>query len=115
MRNIYDLRSEILILHTCNISKSTFLGSKTELICAYCIKTLQDKITKTKSFPLSSLQTFNSVITRKCESEFQSKIHEALIIKKLSPKLNRQMYANGAYLVVNIVNYANLIRNYYVP
>ena len=40
----------------------------------------------------------NFVIIRKCKSEFCSKIHEALLIKKLSPKLNRQMFANGGFI-----------------
>ena len=44
----------------------------------------------------------NFVIIRKCKSEFCSKIHEALLIKKLSPKLNRQMFANGASYLLNI-------------
>ena len=39
------------------------------------------------------------IIICKCKSEFCSKIHEALLIKKLSPKLNRQMFANGALYV----------------
>ena len=43
----------------------------------------------------------NFIIIRKCESEFCSKIHEALLIK-LSPKLNRQMFANGASYLLNI-------------
>ena len=38
------------------------------------------------------------VVIRKCKSKFQSKIHEALIIKKLSPKLNRRMYTNGLFI-----------------
>ena len=44
----------------------------------------------------------NFVIIRKCKSEFCSKIHEALLIKKLSPKLNRRMFANGALYLLNI-------------
>ena len=36
------------------------------------------------------------------KSEFCSKIHEVLLIKKLSPKLNRQMFANGASYLLNI-------------
>ena len=44
----------------------------------------------------------NFVIIRKCKSEFCSKIHEALLIKKLSPKLNRQMFLNGASYLLNI-------------
>ena len=44
----------------------------------------------------------NFVIIRKCKSEFCSKIHEALLIKKLSPKLNRQMFANEASYLLNM-------------
>ena len=40
----------------------------------------------------------NFVIIRKCKSEFCSKIHKA----KLSPKLNQQMFANGASYLLNI-------------
>ena len=42
------------------------------------------------------------VMIRKCKSEFCFKIHEALLIKKLSPKLNRQMFTNGASYLLNI-------------
>ena len=35
-------------------------------------------------------------IIRKCQLEFYTKIHKALLIKKLAPKLNRQVYAKGA-------------------
>ena len=44
----------------------------------------------------------NFIIIHKCKSEFCSKIHEALLIKKLSPKLNRQMFANRASYLLNI-------------
>ena len=44
----------------------------------------------------------NFVIIRKCKSEFQFKIYEALIIKKLSPKLNEKLHANGASYLLNI-------------
>ena len=44
----------------------------------------------------------NFVTIHKCKSEFCSKIHEALLIKKLSPKLNRKMFANGASYLLNI-------------
>ena len=35
-------------------------------------------------------------VIKKCQSEFHTKIHEALSIKKDTPKLNRQLYAKGA-------------------
>ena len=34
---------------------------------------------------------------KKCKSEFHTKIHEALFIKKCNPSLNRQLYANGRH------------------
>ena len=46
---------------------------------------------------------FNSFkIIRKCASEFQTKIHEALLIRKRNPGLNRQLYANGSSFLLNI-------------
>ena len=38
----------------------------------------------------------NFGIIRKCESDYQTKIHEALLIKEHTPSLNRQLYAGGA-------------------
>ena len=35
-------------------------------------------------------------VIRKCQSKFHTNIHEALLIKKDTPKLNRQLYAKGA-------------------
>ena len=50
----------------------------------------------------NQLNENNFVIICKCKSEFCSKIHKALLIKKLSPKLNQQMYANEASYLLNI-------------
>ena len=50
---------------------------------------------------------FIIIRVRKCKSEFCSKIHEALLIKKLSPNLNRQMFASGASYLLNIF-YCNI-------
>ena len=44
----------------------------------------------------------NFIIKSECKSEFCSKFHKALLIKKLNPKLNRQMFANGASYLLNI-------------
>ena len=35
-------------------------------------------------------------VTKKCRSKFHTKIHEALLTKKDTLKLNRQLYAEGA-------------------
>ena len=70
-------------------------------------KSLQDSAIKDHilSCGKCSNNRFNEndfVIIRKCKSEFCSKIHVALLIKKLSPKLNRQMLENGASYLLNI-------------
>ena len=41
-------------------------------------------------------------IIKKCNSNFETKIHEALLIKKHNPKLNRQLFANGSSFLLNI-------------
>ena len=41
-------------------------------------------------------------ILRKCRSEFHTKIHEALLIKKHKPTLNRQLYAAGSSFLLQI-------------
>ena len=45
-------------------------------------------------FVLPFKLNLNSLIIKKCKSEFHTKIHEALFIKKLNPGLNHQLYAN---------------------
>ena len=42
-------------------------------------------------------------IIKKCNSNFETKIHEALLIKKHNPKLNRQLFANGSSFLLNIL------------
>ena len=41
-------------------------------------------------------------IIKKCKSEFYTKIHEALFIKKRNPGLNRQIYAKGYSFLLNV-------------
>ena len=40
-------------------------------------------------------------IIRKCQSSYEAKIHEALVIKRSGPVLNKQLYANGASFLPN--------------
>ena len=48
----------------------------------------------------SGLNSFS--IIRQCRSEFHTKIHEALLIKKHRPLLNKQLYAGGASYLLQI-------------
>ena len=41
-------------------------------------------------------------IIKKCNSNFETKIHGALLIKKHNPGLNRQLFANGSWFLLNI-------------
>ena len=41
-------------------------------------------------------------IIRKCQTTNEAKIHEALVIKRSNPGLNKQLYANGASFLLNV-------------
>ena len=43
-------------------------------------------------------------IIKKCNSNFETKIHEALLIKKHNRGLKRQLFANGSSFLLNILN-----------
>ena len=42
------------------------------------------------------------IVIRKCSSDYNCKIHEALIIKKHQPKLNKQLYENGSSFLLQL-------------
>ena len=46
------------------------------------------------------MNSFN--IIRTCNSEYDTKIQEALLIKKHNPKLNTQLYAGGSSFLLNV-------------
>jgi len=50
--------------------------------------------------PTSTLTNFK--VLRKCSSEFDTKINEALLIKKLNPSLNKQLYGRGASMLLSV-------------
>ena len=39
---------------------------------------------------------------RKCNDANEAKMHEALLIKKQNPTVNKQMYANGAFFLFSV-------------
>ena len=54
-------------------------------------------------FVLIVRDDLNSVeILKQCKSDFLAKIHEALLIKKHQPSLNKQLYANGSSFLLNV-------------
>ena len=57
------------------------------------------------SFPTCSNLQYNInlfTILEKCNSDYEAKIHEALLIKRHTPSLNKQCYASGASFLLNI-------------
>ena len=42
---------------------------------------------------------------KKCATEYDTKIQEAILIKKLNPKLNKQLYAKGVSFLLSIFRY----------
>ena len=44
----------------------------------------------------------NFTIMRACSTEYNSKIQEALLIKKCNPKLNSELYANDLSVLLNV-------------
>ena len=45
---------------------------------------------------------YHFVVIKKCSSDYDCKIHEALLIKKHQPKLNKQLYENGSSFLLQL-------------
>ncbi len=41
-------------------------------------------------------------IVKHCKNDFETKIHEALLIRKFRPKLNTQLYNSGASYLLKV-------------
>ena len=41
-------------------------------------------------------------VLRTCNSDYATKIQEALLIKKHNPQINRQLYANGSSFLLSV-------------
>ena len=50
----------------------------------------------------NNLDMDSFTILKKCNSEYKTKIHEAPLIKKRGPKLNKQVYASDASFLLDI-------------
>ena len=54
-------------------------------------------------------------IIRKCQTSYEAKIHEALVIKRSNPVLNKQLCANGASFLLNFFSPFEDLWQTYVP
>ena len=41
-------------------------------------------------------------IIKKCRSDYETKIEEAILLKKLKPSLNNKLYATGCSFLLNV-------------
>ena len=56
--------------------------------CLHCFKT--------------DLSVSNFEVIKKCNTGFEGKNQEALLIKKFNPTLNRQLYSSGSLYLLNV-------------
>ena len=50
----------------------------------------------------AGLKLFVRVILKQRKNDFETKIHEALLIRKFRPKLNVQLYNSGASFLLKV-------------
>ena len=107
------LRSNIVYQFLCSCdSNLTYIGMSTRHLStrvgehlAFQLKTESSVKEHIMSCDICSNTKFNVnsfKLIKKCNSNFETKIHEALLIKKHNPKLNRQLFANGSSFLLNI-------------
>ena len=63
---------------------------------------IKDHIYNCNSCASSNLSINSFCILRQCNNDYDAKIHEALLIKRFKPELNKQLYANGTSFLLNI-------------
>ena len=63
---------------------------------------IKEHIRKCSSCETQSNNMKQFEIIRKCQTSYEAKIHEALVIKRNNPVLNKQLYANGASFLLNV-------------
>ena len=82
------------------------MKQKTNVLSSY-FKSIQKSAVKNYILSCDSCSSVkfglnNFLILRKCKSEFHTRIHKALLIRKSDPNLNCELYANGTSFLVNI-------------
>jgi hypothetical protein len=63
---------------------------------------IKDHILACSSCKNGNIDVANFEIVKKCSSDYDTSIMEALAIKKKNPKLNKQLFASGASFLLNI-------------
>ena len=63
---------------------------------------VRDHINSCSSCQQRHVTVKDFVVLKQCQSEYETKIQEALLIKKFNPKLNTQLYASGSSFLLNV-------------
>ena len=109
-----SLRSDVVYKFTCSRDVSTtYIGTSSRHLSVTIKEHLSDSASN-KSAVKKHIQNCNScsqeqkqdlnsfTVIRKCNTAYEAKIQEVLLIKKQNPKLNKQLYANRASFLSNI-------------
>ena len=67
-----------------------------------CKNAIKDHIRKCSSCETQPKNMKLFEIIRKSQTSYEAKIHEALVIKRSNPMLNKQLYANGSSFLLNV-------------
>jgi len=63
---------------------------------------IRDHIELGQSCQRKQLDVNNFEVIRTCNSEYETKIQEALLIKKFNPQLNKQLYAKESSCLLSV-------------
>ena len=63
---------------------------------------VKDRINSCSHCTKIDLSVSNFKVIKKCNTSFEAKVQEALLIKKFNPTLNRQLYSSGSSFLLNV-------------
>ena len=107
------LCSNVVYCYTCRCDTGlTYLGMSSRHLVTrakehldlnqYRKSAIQDHILECVKCSNSSHSLASFKILRNCKNEYDTKVHQALLIKKFKPKLNRQLHANGCSFLLKV-------------
>ena len=108
----FPLLSNVVCKFSCSRDANiSYIGMITRHLGIRIQEHLQHKTTKSaihdhfeicRNCKLNNTDFNGFKVLRICNSEYATKIQEALLIKKHNPQLNRQLYANGSSFLLNV-------------
>ena len=112
-RTPWYLQSNVVYKYTCSRDVNvTYIGSSSRHLIVRAKEHLNENLSnkssirshikncKSCSGNKSKLNSFK--VIRNCNTPYETRIQEAMMIKKQNPNLNKQLYANGSSFLLNI-------------